>query len=74
MGSEVDRVWATIKTHARTLAKSGRRISYRDARHFVSSLWERECLEPPRDETLDFFASELVSHVPEYQQTMPANS
>lgn len=72
MGSEVDRVWATIKSHVRTLAKSGRRISFRDARPFVAGLWERECLESPRDETLDFFASELVDHVLEYQQKSPA--
>lgn len=74
MGTEVDQVWAAIKSHAQSLAESGKTISFRDARRFVTRLWDEECLEAPRREALDYFASELVDHVTEeYRQKATAD-
>lgn len=74
MGSEIDRVWAIIKSHARKVAASGQVVSFGDAKKFVARLWASECFERPEDGVLDFFANELVTHVIEYRRTLSTNS
>lgn len=74
MYTQVDRVWARIKQKARTIADAGQTISFRQARVLVMGFWETECTDQPRDEALDFLATELVDHVAEYRSKIAAGT
>ncbi len=74
MNSSIDRVWARIKETAQSLAEAGQSITFRRARVLVEQFIRDELIESPRDETLDFFASELVDHVIEYRAAIEAQS
>ena len=67
MNSNMERVWIRLKSTAKSLAESGKSISYRRARSIVAILLREEFVDMTRSEVLDYLTNELINHIAQYE-------